>query len=254
MFYTLQLTVFAAVTILLATLTVLLGLVDPYGKVVYRINQFWTWIILRAGGISLQVSGLENIDPACSYVFMVNHQSNVDIPVIVQSLLPFQLRWIAKKELLWVPFFGWAMASTQMISIDRSKGRDAFEQVVEQGADRLARGWWIVIFPEGTRTPPGSTRRYKTGGARLAARTGAFAVPIAVNSGEFWPRQPLIKAPGTITVSIGPPIDPRGKTADEVGALVESWIETEMRRLAPHRYDGPYMPLNRAGAVAATSA
>jgi 1-acyl-sn-glycerol-3-phosphate acyltransferase len=135
-----------------------------------------------------------------------------------------------------------------MISIDRRKGQDAFEQVVEQGIDRLARGWWIVIFPEGTRTKPGSTRRYKTGGARLAVRTGAFAVPIAVNSGELWPRNAFIRRPGTITVSIGPPIDSRGKSADEVAAAVECWIETEMRRLAPHRYSGPYV----RGQVAAT--
>jgi 1-acyl-sn-glycerol-3-phosphate acyltransferase len=149
-----------------------------------------------------------------------------------------------------LPFFGWGIASTDMISIDRSKGQDAFEQVVEQGTDRLARGWWIVIFPEGTRTRPGSMRRYKTGGPRLAVRTGALALPIAVNSGECWPKRGLMR-PGLITVSIGKPIDPKGKTADEVHALVESWIETEMRRLAPHRYAGPYEPATRAAAVPA---
>jgi 1-acyl-sn-glycerol-3-phosphate acyltransferase len=145
-----------------------------------------------------------------------------------------------------LPFFGWGIASTEMISIDRSKGQDAFEQVVEQGTDRLARGWWIVIFPEGTRTPPGSTRRYKTGGPRLAVRTGALALPIAVNSGECWPKRSLMR-PGVITVSIGKPIDPEGKTPEEVGALVESWIETEMRRLAPHRYSEPYAASVRGG-------
>jgi 1-acyl-sn-glycerol-3-phosphate acyltransferase len=98
------------------------------------------------------------------------------------------------------------------------------------------------MFPEGTRTPPGSSRRYKTGGARLAVRTGALAVPIAVNSGEFWPRSPLVKRSGTISISIGPPIDPTGKSAEEVAQEVETWIETEMRRLAPHRYGGPYVP------------
>jgi 1-acyl-sn-glycerol-3-phosphate acyltransferase len=132
------------------------------------------------------------------------------------------------------------MATLQMINIDRSRGLDAFEQVVEQGTERLGRGWWIVIFPEGTRTPPGAGRRFKTGGARLAVRTGALAVPIALNSGECWPRNAFIKTPGVITVSIGPPIDPKGLTADQVAAQVKSWIETEMRRLAPHRYDGPY--------------
>jgi len=116
---------------------------------------------------------------------------------------------------------------------------------VEQGKDRLRRGWWIVIFPEGTRTSPGASRRYKTGGARLAMRTGAMAVPIAVNSGEFWPKGKFIKTPGTVTVSIGPPIDPAGKSAEELSAAVEAWIESEMRRLAPHRYSAPYVPPGR---------
>jgi 1-acyl-sn-glycerol-3-phosphate acyltransferase len=141
-----------------------------------------------------------------------------------------------------VPFFGWGIASAQMISIDRSKGQSAFEQVVEQGKDRLARGWWIVIFPEGTRTKPGANKRYKTGGARLAVRTGAWAVPIAVDSGEYWPKGRFIKTPGTVSVSIGPAINPSGKTAEEVATQVETWIESEMRRLAPHRYSAPYVP------------
>ena len=123
----------------------------------------------------------------------------------------------------------------------------------EQGTDRLGRGWWIVIFPEGTRTQPGSTKRYKTGGPRLAVRTGALAVPIAVNSGECWPKRALMR-PGLITVSIGKPIDPKGKTAEEVGALVESWIEPEMRRLAPHRYSGPYTAGERSGRTPAPQA
>ncbi|MGH6611715.1 MAG: lysophospholipid acyltransferase family protein, partial [Burkholderiaceae bacterium] len=96
--------------------------------------------------------------------------------------------------------------------------------------------------PEGTRTQPGSSKRYKTGGARLAVRTGALAVPIAVNSGELWPKGRFVKKPGTITVSIGPAIDPSGKSAEEIAARVEAWIESEMRRLAPHRYSAPYVP------------
>jgi 1-acyl-sn-glycerol-3-phosphate acyltransferase len=118
--------------------------------------------------------------------------------------------------------------------------------VVRQGADHLRDGWWIVIFPEGTRTAPGSTRRYKTGGPRLSVRTGTPVVPIAVNSGEVWPRRMFLKVPGEITVSIGQPISPDGRTAEQVGALVESWIETQMRRLAPHRYRGPYVRAGRA--------
>ena len=107
-------------TMILATLTILAGLIDPHGKIVYRINRLWTWTVLRVGGVKLRVTGLEKLDSNRQYIFMVNHQSNVDIPVLVQSLPHFQLRWIAKKELVWVPFFGWAMWATKHITVDRA--------------------------------------------------------------------------------------------------------------------------------------
>ncbi len=191
-------------------------------------------------GIEYKVEGRHNL-PDGPAIVLPKHQSTWETFWLTIGM-PRDLTFVYKRELNWVPFFGWGIASAQMISIDRSKGQDAFEQVVEQGKDRLARGWWIVIFPEGTRTQPGTSRRYKTGGARLAVRTGALAVPIAVNSGELWPKGRFVKQPGTITVSIGPAIDPAGKSADEVAALVEAWIESEMRRLAPHRYSAPYVP------------
>jgi 1-acyl-sn-glycerol-3-phosphate acyltransferase len=193
-------------------------------------------------GIRYQVEGWDNL-PDGPAIVLPKHQSTWET-FWLPTAMPRDLTFVYKRELNWVPFFGWGIASAQMISIDRSKGQDAFEQVVEQGKDRLARGWWIVIFPEGTRTQPGTTKRYKTGGARLAVRTGAWAVPIAVNSGELWPKGRFIKTPGTIKVSIGPPIDPNGRSAEEVARLVETWIESEMRRLAPHRYSAPYVPLN----------
>ena len=146
MFYVLQLAVVAAVTIPLALLTTVLGLIDRHGKFVYRINQFWTWIILRIAGVTLRVRGLENIDPRRQYVFMVNHQSNIDIPVLVQSLIPFQLRWIAKKELLRVPFFGWAMWATKHITVDRSDPLDAMRNwnVPKLELTRRFRSWCFL--------------------------------------------------------------------------------------------------------------
>jgi 1-acyl-sn-glycerol-3-phosphate acyltransferase len=123
-----------------------------------------------------------------------------------------------------------------MIHIDRSKGADAFEHVVRQGAEKLAQGRWIVMFPEGTRTEPGIEGRYKTGGARLALRTGVPVVPIAVNSGECWPKGAWIKRPGLITVSIGDPIPSEGKRPEALTEEVRSWIEAEMRILNPERY------------------
>ena len=213
----------------------------------YRLCAMWTrFAILSARwvcGITWRVEGWNNL-PAAPSILLPKHQSSWET-FWLPSFLPHKLTFVYKRELHLVPFFGWAMASLHMINIDRSRGQDAFEQVVTQGAEHLRDGWWIVIFPEGTRTAPGSTRRYKTGGARLAVRTGAPVVPIAVNSGEVWPRRAFLKVPGEVTISIGPPISPEGRTAEQVNALVESWIETQMRRLAPHRYSGPYEPASR---------
>lgn len=210
----------------------------------FYMATLWTrlaiWLARVVCGIRYRVEGWENL-PQGPAILLPKHQSAWET-LWLPSVMPRRLSFVYKRELHWVPFFGWGLATLGMINIDRSKGQDAFEQVVAQGGGHLRDDWWIVIFPEGTRTPPGSTRRYKTGGARLAVRTETPAVPIALDSGEVWPRKAFIKRPGTVTVSIGKPIETRGRSADEVAALVESWIETEMRRLAPHRYAGPYVP------------
>ena len=124
----------------------------------------------------------------------------------------------------------------KMISIDRQAGKDALRQVVEQGRERLDAGFWVVIFPEGTRVAPGQKRRYKSGGAHLAVQTGAMVVPVAHDAGEVWGKNAFLKSPGLITVSIGPALDPAGKTESEINTLAEAWIESEMHRLSPHRY------------------
>ncbi len=185
-------------------------------------------------GIRYEVLGRENL-PDCAAIIQPKHQSAWET-LWLTTAMPRPLTFVYKRELNYLPFLGWGLATLGMINIDRSHGSNAFEHVVWRGSEHLARGWWIVIFPEGTRTAPGAPPRYKSGGARLAVRTGAKVVPIALNSGEVWPRRAFLKTPGTITVSIGPPIDPTGHTAEEVARLVEIWIETEMHRLAPHRY------------------
>ncbi len=204
----------------------------------YWLAMCWTrWAIFFARvicGIRYRVQGWENL-PDGPAIVLCKHQSAWET-LWLPTFLPRRLSFVYKRELHWVPFFGWGLASLGMVNIDRSQGQDAFEQVVTQGSAHLREGWWIAMFPEGTRTAPGSTRRYKTGGARLAVRTGAKIIPIALNSGECWPRNAFVKTPGEITVSILPSIDPAGKTADNVAALVESAIESEMRRLSPHRY------------------
>jgi len=184
-------------------------------------------------GLDYQVVGRKNI-PSTPSVILSKHQSAWET-VSLQAIFP-PLVFVLKKSLLMIPFLGWAFAAVKMISINRSAGKDALRQVVDQGRDRLKAGYWVVIFPEGTRIAPGETRRFKTGGAHLAVSTGVFAVPVAHNAGEFWARNAFVKKPGLITVSIGPAIDTAGKTAAEVTALAEQWIEGEMRRISPHCY------------------
>src|SRR4029434_3642881 len=163
MVYGFKLTVIALITVLLALLMIVFGFLDPYGKHVYRISQLWAWLVLRVAGISIKIDGLKHIDPSQKYVFMVNHQSNIDIPVLVQTLSQFQLRWIAKKELLWVPFFGWAMWASKHITVDRSDRMDALGSL-KKAKERMKGGISLVIFPEGTRSSDGNLLPFKRGG------------------------------------------------------------------------------------------
>jgi len=136
--------------------------------------------------------------------------------------------WLLKRELLWVPFFGWGLAMLEPIAIDRKAGRKALQQLLDIGAKRLAAGRWVVIFPEGTRVAPGQRGRYAPGGAMLAVRSACPAVPVAHNAGEFWPRRGFVKYPGTIRIGIGPAVDTREHSAQEVNTLAEQWIEETM--------------------------
>ena len=138
---------------------------------------------------------------------------------------------MVKRELLWVPFFGWGLAMLRPIAIDRGGGAQALRQTLEQGRERLAGGFSIVIFPEGTRTAPGSRASYHAGGAWLAIQTGASILPVAHNAGTCWPRNAWLKYPGLITVSIGPVLKPGGAKASEFIQPVEAWIENEMKRI-----------------------
>ena len=204
--------------------------------------RFWLIKVWRTGfmalcqvvlGIRYQVIGRENM-PTSPSVILCKHQSAWET-VSLQSIFPPQV-FVLKKSLLMIPFLGWAFAAVKMISINRNAGKDALRQVIDQGCERLKAGYWVVIFPEGTRIAPGESRRFKTGGAHLAATAGVLTVPVAHNAGEFWAKNAFVKKPGMITVSIGPPIDPAGKSAAEITAQAERWIEAEMRRISPHLY------------------
>jgi 1-acyl-sn-glycerol-3-phosphate acyltransferase len=206
MFYLLKLCVFMLITVPAALVTIFLGLLDRHGKSAYRASQIWTALILRMGGVVLRVKGSEHIDSRQQYVFMVNHQSNLDIPVLVQSLVSFQLRWIAKRELLWIPFFGWAMWASRHITIDRADPLDAIRSL-KRARERIAAGISIVVFPEGTRSRDGKLLRFKKGGFLLAAQSSRPIVPVTINgSRQVLPAGAWRLKRGTIDVIIGEPI------------------------------------------------
>jgi 1-acyl-sn-glycerol-3-phosphate acyltransferase len=202
----------------------------------YRVITVWTRLVVAAArwlcGIRFRVTGAERLPPP-PYIVLAKHQSAWET-LAFQLIFPQQV-WVVKRELLWIPFFGWGLAMLAPIAIDRGAGPRALRQILDQGRDRLARGLCIVIFPEGTRVAPGERRDYQPGGAWLAAKTGAPVVPVAHNAGETWRRNAFLKHPGTITVSIGAPIDTRGLEPEEVNRRVEHWIETEMQRLGGAR-------------------
>jgi 1-acyl-sn-glycerol-3-phosphate acyltransferase len=198
----------------------------------YRIITTWSrivvWLAQVICGIRYEVKGLERL-PRRPSIVLGKHQSAWET-LAFQVFLPPQV-WVLRRSLLRVPFFGWGLAMASPIAIDRSAGMQALKQTLEQGRDRLARGFWIIIFPEGTRVAPGQRAKYQVGGAWLAAKTGAPVVPIAHNAGRLWRRNAFLKFPGIITVSIGEPIDPAGLKPEELNRRVEDWIESEVARL-----------------------
>lgn len=198
----------------------------------YRYISLWArsmlWWLRVTCGIRYQVHGREHI-PDEPGVILAKHQSAWET-MAFQQIFPPQV-WVLKRELLWIPFFGWALAMASPIAINRRAGREALKQMLKQGGDRLQRGFWIVIFPEGTRTAPGTRGKYHSGGAWLAVHCGSSVLPVAHNAGEFWPKNAFLKKPGTIHVSIGPPIAATGMQAEALNRQVEDWIEGEMPRL-----------------------
>jgi 1-acyl-sn-glycerol-3-phosphate acyltransferase len=198
----------------------------------YRFIIFWNRTMLAAArvlcGIRARVIGRENM-PSTPHIVMCKHSSTWETLFLTQVFPP--LAYVAKKELLSIPFFGWAFRYASPITIDRKAGRDAMAQIAEQGRERFAQGFWIVVYPEGTRIRAGTRAKYKTGGARLAIEMGVPILPIAHNAGWLWPKGLRGKRPGTVTLSIGPSIDPAGKDPTALTQEVEAWIESEVARL-----------------------
>ena len=233
---------FMFVTVIPYTLLILLARVlGAKGNVRYAFAQKWLTLSIDAArvlmGIRYQVQGQENlpVGETSPAILLVKHQSTYET-FLMPAIMPHPLAYVFKKELLYVPFFGWSIGSLDMIHIDRSLRKQAFHKVAQQGRELLQRGVWVIMFPEGTRIPRGQAGQYKSGGTRLAIDAGVPVVPIAVNSAVCWPRKAFVKHPGVVTVSIGPPIESQGREPDELMRQVEQWIETEMHRLDPAAY------------------
>jgi 1-acyl-sn-glycerol-3-phosphate acyltransferase len=215
----------------------------PFAKSVtlYRIAVGWLRTVLVGlrvlCGVRWRVQGMENLpqgetSPA---ILLAKHQSTMET-FLIPLLMPHPLAYVFKKELLYIPFFGWAIGRLDMVHIDRSQRAQAFSKVVEQGKRLLAQGIWVIMFPEGTRIPRGQAGTYKMGGTRLAVATGAPVIPIAVASARCWPRKAFVKFPGVVDVSIGKPIPSEGRAPEDLMREVQEWIEGEMRRLDPEAY------------------
>ncbi|MBK6615060.1 lysophospholipid acyltransferase family protein [Ottowia sp.] len=207
----------------------------------YWMCAHWLGVAVAGGkvllGIRNRVTGMENLPTGekASAVLLVKHQSTWET-FALPTLMPHPLAYVFKKELLRVPFFGWAMGRLDMIHIDREHRTEALRKVTEQGRRLLGQGVWVIMFPEGTRIPRGEKGSYQSSGARLAIDCGVPVIPIAVTSARCWPRKAFVKRPGIVDISIGPPLATTGRKAHEVTREVEAWIEAEMLRLDPEAY------------------
>lgn len=188
-------------------------------------------------GIEYQLIGQDNLAPLkdVPVVVLVKHQSTYET-FLMPGIMPKPLAYVFKKELLRIPFFGWSIGSLDMVHIDRANHIRAFAKVISRGKELLAKGHWVIMFPEGTRIPRGEVGQYKPGGTRLAIAAGAYVLPVAVSSARCWPKNSMIKTPGLVTVSIGPAMDSQARSAPELMQEVQHWIEHEMRRIDPQGY------------------
>ncbi len=200
----------------------------------WRVIAGWShsviWLARVVLGLRFRVEGAQHL-PARPALILSKHQSAWET-LAFQLIFPPQVH-VLKRELLWIPFFGWGLALMSPIAIDRGRGVRALRQMAEQGAARLAQGFWIVVFPEGTRVQPGAKAKYRIGGAWLAVRTGAAVIPVAHNAGLFWRRNAFVKRPGEIRVLIGEPLESEGLTPEQLNAKAEAWIESRMSILCP---------------------
>ncbi len=212
-------------------------LLSPFGhRVYYRVAVNWArvnlWMLRKLCRLDFVIEGLEHV-PERPCVLYWKHESVWETMAGALALPP--QTWVVKRELMWLPFFGWGLALLKPIAINRAAGRTAVRQVISQGQERLKEGLCVVIYPEGTRVLPGQERRFGVSGAALAKAAGCPILPVAHNAGDFWPRRSLLKRPGTIRVVIGPPIDTADLAPDEITARGRAWIDATVDRISPER-------------------
>lgn len=219
-------------SVIVFAIPVMFMCVLPY-KWRYAVARAWAdlqlWMLRTICRLDYRVEGTENI-PEERTVVLLKHQSAWET-IAQLEIFPYQT-WVLKRELMWLPFLGWGLAFLKPIAINRAARRKAVKQVVEKGMKRLEEGLWVMIFPEGTRMPPGKTKRYGLSGAVLARAAGQPILPVAHNGGDFWPRRGLIKRPGTVTVRIGKPIPTEGRNPEEINRDVQNWIEAQMEEIS----------------------
>ncbi len=191
--------------------------------------NFISWWLKVCCRIDFQVEGQQHLpDQPC--VVLANHQSAWET-INFQNIFPAQ-SYLLKKELLWIPFFGWGLAANEPIAINRAHKTKALQQLITQGKERLKAGRWIIVFPEGTRMPAGQPGKFQAGGAYIASKAGVPVLPVAHNAGAFWSkRHSFNKKPGTVRVIIGPPIDSTGRKPREINAEAEAWVMDTLKKL-----------------------
>ncbi len=217
---------------LVITTLVLTAYLLPFRFRYFLANQwikFVLWATEKVCGLSYEVEGLANI-PTNNAIVLCNHQSAWET-IALQNIFPVQ-SFLLKRELLWLPVWGWAMAALDPISINRNTPTTALRSLLSQGIDRLEQGLWVVIFPEGTRVEPGKKKKFNAGGSLLAERSGYPIIPVAHNAGNYWPKNSFLKKPGKITVKIGKPISSKNKKAETINQEAEKWINQTMEQMS----------------------
>jgi 1-acyl-sn-glycerol-3-phosphate acyltransferase len=220
--------VFNLVTVFHATLSLLVAPFLRYPqrfRFVVLLNHFVVWWFRVACGVRYEIEGLENLPKGRAFIIVCNHQSQWETFYLQTVVTP--LCTVLKKELLSIPFFGWALALINPIAIDRSLKTNALKQIVSQGKERIAAGVSVLIFPEGTRVEPGSDSKFSKTGAFLAKNTGTPVVPVAHNAGERWPKRGLIKKPGVLRLVVGEAIESKNRSTDELYQISTAWIESQ---------------------------